>query len=173
MIVMGVDGSTSCSGWSIFNDDKLIDYGAIKPKSKEWSKRLYQEWQYFCEIMEKYKPEKVYYEQPPLKDGKITLLKLGAVQGLIIALCAQYDVEIEFLSPAEWRKSVGLFDGTHEGTKRDELKKKSIEKANGLFGLNLVWKAPGSKFNDDDVADSILVAYSKVKPRFFGKPKSQ
>lgn len=173
MIVMGVDGSTSCSGWSIFNDDKLIDYGAIKPKSKEWSERLYQEWRYFCEIIEKYKPKKVYYEQPPLKDGKITLLKLGAVQGLVIALCAQYDVEIEFLSPSEWRKSVGLFDGTHEGTKRDELKKKSIEKANQLFDLDLVWKAPGSKFNDDDIADSVLVAYSKVKPRFFGKPKSQ
>lgn len=171
MVVLGVDGSTSCSGYSIFQDGKLVSYGAIKPKGHEWDNRLMQEWGQFCNIVEQYKPEILYYEQPPLKDGKITLLKLGAVQGLILALCAQYNIQVKFLSPADWRREVGLYDGTREGTKRDELKKKSIEKANQLFGLDLAWVAPKSSKNEDDVADAIMIAYSQVKPRYFGKLK--
>lgn len=171
MVVLGVDGSTSCSGYSIFQDGKLVSYGAIKLKGHEWDNRLMQEWGQFCNIVEQYKPEILYYEQPPLKDGKITLLKLGAVQGLILALCAQYNIQVKFLSPADWRREVGLYDGTREGTKRDELKKKSIEKANQLFGLDLAWIAPKSSKNEDDVADAIMIAYSQVKPRYFGKLK--
>lgn len=171
MVVIGVDGSTSCSGYSVFRDGALVAYGAIKPKGKEWDERLMQEWQEFCAVVEQYHPDVLYYEQPPLKDGKITLLKLGAVQGMILGLCAQYNIKIQFLSPSDWRREVGFYDGTREGTKRDELKKKSIEKANQLFGLDLVWKSPNSKFNNDDVSDAILIAYSQIKPRYFGKTK--
>ena len=38
---------------------------------------------------------------------------------------------------------------------------------NNLFGLDLVYKSPSSKFNQDDIADSINIAWSqigKVKP---------
>ena len=31
MIGMGIDASTTCCGWCIFDDDKLIDFGKIKP----------------------------------------------------------------------------------------------------------------------------------------------
>lgn len=171
MVVIGVDGSTSCSGYSVFRDGTLANYGAIKPKGKEWDERLIQEWHGFCEVIERQHPDVLYYEQPPLKDGKITLLKLGAVQGMILGLCAQYNIKIQFLSPSDWRKELGLFDGTRQGMCRDELKRKSIEKANEIFGLNLVWTAPKSKKNDDDIADAILIAYSQIKPRYFGKTK--
>lgn len=164
MVVAGFDCSTSCSGWSIFDGDRLVAYGKIKPPAeKEWDARLLFQWQYFCKIMDKYKPEIICYEQPPLKDGKITLLKLGAVQGMIMALCAQYNSRIEFLSPPIWRRAVGLFDGTREGLKRDNLKKESIERANQLFGLSLNFFSLGSKRNDDDVSDAVLIAYSYVK----------
>lgn len=171
MVVIGVDGSTSCSGYGVFKDGVLVDYGAIKPKGKEWDERLVQEWREFCNVIEQYRPDVLYYEQPPLKDGKITLLKLGAVQGMILGLCAQYDIKIQFLSPSDWRRELGLFDGTRQGMCRDELKRKSVEKANEVFGLDLAWVAPKSKKNADDIADAILIAYSQIKPRYFGKSK--
>ena len=40
---------------------------------------------------------------------------------------------------------------------------------NKKFGLNLLWVAPKSKRNEDDVAEAILIAYSQVKQRFIGK----
>ena len=68
---------------------------------------------------------------------------------------------------------MGLFDGTKEGTKRTEMKRKSIEKVNELFGLGLVWKSPSSVRNQDDIADAVLVAYSQIKVRHIGRPNSR
>ena len=112
-------------------------------------------------------------EDVPLKarNPKV-LVQLGAVQGFFYGLVASFGIPIVFLNPSEWRSPMGLFDGTREGTKRDELKKKSIEKANKLFGLDLLWVSPKSTRNQDDVADAILVAYSQIKKKHIGKPTS-
>ena len=40
------------------------------------------------------------------------------------------------------------------------LKQKSIEFVNKEFGLDLKWISKSSKFNQDDISDSILIAYS-------------
>ena len=38
----------------------------------------------------------------------------------------------------------------------------SVDYANDLFGLDLVYKSPSSKFNDDDIADALNIAWSKI-----------
>ena len=38
----------------------------------------------------------------------------------------------------------------------------SVDYANDLFGIELVYKSPTSKFNQDDIADSINVAWSQI-----------
>lgn len=169
MTTMGIDASTSATGWSIFEDDKLIAHGVIKPKGSDWQDRIKQEWPLLCKIAEKYKPEKIYIEDVPLKDGKKTLIMLGAVQGMILGFSAYENIPVEFLLPSDWRGALGLYDGTREGTQREVLKKKAIEMVNKKFGLNLLWVAPKSKRNEDDTAEAILIAYSQVKQRFIGK----
>lgn len=171
MIVMGIDGSTTSSGWAIFESEgcKRIASGRIKPKGDDWRNRIEQEWPILSQVIQKYRPEKIYMEDVPMKDGKPTILKLGAVQGVAICLAAQYGIEIHFLLPSEWRSGLGLFDGTRQGTKREILKRKAVETANQLFGLNLLWVKEKSKLNEDDEAEAILIAYSQIKPRKFGK----
>ena len=169
MIVMGIDASTSSTGWSIFKGNKLIDYGVIKPKGGDWRDRIQKQWLPLCEIIDKYKPEKIYTEDIPLKDGKITILKLGAVQGIILGVATCKNIPIGFLSPSDWRGALIMYDGTREGTKREVLKKKAIEMANKNFGLNLLWVAPKSTRNEDDAAEAILIAYSQVRKRHIGK----
>lgn len=175
MVVLGIDGSTSSSGWAVFESEgcKRIDSGRIQPKGENWRDRIEQEWIEFSQIFEKYRPQKIYAEDVPLKDGKPTILKLGSVQGMMICLAAQYGVEIKFLPPDEWRSGMNLYDGTRQGTHRDVLKKKAVETANKLFGLDLKWVKEKSKKNEDDEAEAILIAYSQIKSRKFGKPKSQ
>ena len=175
MIVMGLDCSTKSSGWAIFEENELIDYGVIKSIMSDWRERLFHQGLMLGEIIDKYKPEKIYMEDVPLyhagvqNRGSKVLMMLGAVQGLIYGVAASRGINIEFLQPSAWRSPLGLFDGTKQGTHRDEMKKKSVEKANKLFGLELIYKSPSSKFNEDDVSDAILVAYSQVGPRTFGK----
>lgn len=175
MIVMGIDGSTSSSGWAIFESEecKRIDSGRFQPKGTDWRNRIEQEWILFSQIFEKYHPQKIYIEDVPMKDGKPTILKLGSVQGMAICLAAQYGAEIKFLLPSEWRSGLNLYDGTREGTHRDVLKRKAVETANKLFNLNLKWVKEKSKKNEDDEAEALLIAYSQIKKRKFGKPKSQ
>ena len=174
MIIMGIDGSTTSSGWAIFDSErcKRIASGRVKPKGEDWREKIAYEWQSFSEIVKKYAPEKIYMEDVPMKDGKSTILKLGSVQGMAICLATQYGVEINFLLPSEWRSGLGLFDGTRQGTHRDILKRKAVEMANQLFNLNLAWVKEKSKKNEDDEAEALLIAYSQIKPRKFGKSKS-
>src|SRR5699024_1558261 len=100
------------------------------------------------------------------------ILKLGSVQGMALCLASQYDIDIHFLLPSEWRSGLGLYDGTRQGTHREVLKKKAVETANKLFNLELLWVKEKSKKNEDDEAEALLKAYSQIKPKKFGKPKS-
>lgn len=168
---MGIDASTTATGYSIFDGETLVAHGTIKPKSTdEWRDRIRQEWEELSRIIETYSPNKIFVEDVPLKDGKLTLVKLGAVQGLVLGLSAQYNVPVEFLLPSAWRQPLGLYDGTKEGTHRDTLKRRAIEMANEKFGLDLKWVAPKSKKNQDDEAEGILICYSQIRKKKFEKP---
>lgn len=174
MIVMGIDGSTTSSGWAIFESEgcKRLGSGRIKPKGDDWREKVQQECEAFKNIIEQYRPQVIYMEDVPMKDGKSTIMKLGAVQGIIICLASQYKIKASFLLPSEWRSGLGLFDGTRQGTHREILKRKAVETANKLFGLELAWVKEKSKQNEDDEAEALLIAYSQIKPLKFGKPKS-
>ena len=164
MIVMGIDGSTTSSGWAVFESDGCVRIasGRIQPKGDNWRDKIKEEWITFNELFEKYKPQKIYMEDVPMKDGKLTIMKLGAVQGMAICLAAQYGADIKFLLPNEWRSILGFYDGTRQGTHREVLKKKAVEAANKLFGMNLLWVKENSKKNEDDEAEALLIAYSQI-----------
>lgn len=161
-IILGLDCSTTSTGWSIFDNKGLAAYGVIKPDGEDWRDRLVHQAPKLKEIIEKYQPTKIIMEDVPLngKGGLKILVVLGAVQGMILGIASSYGIPIKFITPNEWRSKVGLFDGKRESTKREEMKQKSIELANKEFGLDLKWFSKSSKFNQDDISDSILIAYS-------------
>ncbi|MDO4803016.1 MAG: crossover junction endodeoxyribonuclease RuvC [Prevotellaceae bacterium] len=173
-IILGLDASSSSTGWAIFDKRGLAAYGIIQPNDKDldWRDRLVKQGDKLREVIEQYHPNKIVMEDVPLKNGNSKVLViLGAVQGFIYGIASSYSIPVYFVLPSEWRSPLGLYDGKREGTKRKELKKKSIEKANELFGLNLMWVSPSSKKNQDDISDAILLTYSQIKPRRFGKSR--
>ena len=169
MIIMGIDASTTATGYSIFKDGKLTAYGCIKPKGEDWRERVMSESNTLRQVIDKFHPDKIYTEDVPLKKGVSTLMKLSAVQGCILTIASLYQIEIEFLLPANWRSPLNLFDGTREGTHREVLKEKAIQMANNEFGLKLIWAGGKSKKSEDDIAEAILIAYSQIKHRRFEK----
>lgn len=170
-ITIGLDCSTRSTGYGVFQNDKLIDYGIIKSEELDWRNRLLIQSKVLGELFDKYNPEEVFVEDVPLnpRGGIKTAVMLGAVQGMVYGLGASRKIEMKFVLPSVWRSPLGLFDGTKEGKKREVLKQKSVEKANELFGLELVYKSPSSKQNCDDISDAILLCYSQIKQRCFGK----
>lgn len=170
-ITIGLDCSTRSTGFGVFEDENLIDYGLIKSESTDWRERLYTQSQALGTLFDVYSPEEIFIEDVPLspKGGIKTAVMLGAVQGMVYGVGASRKIKMKFILPTVWRSPLGLFDGTKEGKKRDVLKQKSVEKANELFGLNLIYKSPSSKQNCDDISDAILLCYSQIKHRVFGK----
>lgn len=162
MILIGIDASTTSSGWSVFQNEKLIAHGCVKPKSKDWRDRIMEESVFFTELIQEYNPDTICAEAMPLKPGNHTLETLGAVHGMLLCLCAKYKIKPMFLLPSKWRKVVGLYDGTREGLKREVLKEKAIIMANEIFGLKLKWYGPKSKKSEDDEAEALLIAYSQI-----------
>lgn len=180
MINIGIDASTTCIGWSIFNDDDILSWGKIKPNNDDldWRDRIQDLSLQLQNIISKYNIENAYIEDVPLfeKKGKLTLVQLGAVQGNIIGVMGANNIKTNFIPVSTWRKNIGLWDGTKEGKKRDILKEHSVQKANELFGLDLKYISKCSKYNDDDISDSILVYCStrkkyQVKNMKFGKTR--
>lgn len=174
MIIMGLDASTTATGWSIFDDRGLAAYGIIRPDGEDWRDRVVHQSAKLNEIINTYHPQKIIMEDVPLKQGNSkALVMLGAVQGFIYGIASSYSIPVQFLFPSEWRSPLGLYDGTREGTKRKELKKRAIEKVNELFGLNLMWVSPSSKKNEDDIAEAVLIAYSQIRRKRFVNPNAK
>lgn len=163
-VILGLDASSASTGFSIFDNKGLAAYGIIKPDGNDWRERLVHQAPQLKEIIEKYHPTQIIMEDVPLngKGGLKILVVLGAVQGMILGLASSYGIPIKFVTPNEWRSKVGLFTGNRDDTKRDEMKKKSVEFVNQEFGLKLKWISKSSKFNEDDISDSILIAYSQI-----------
>lgn len=166
MKCLSIDTSSTCIGWALWNDDKLLQCGKIKPtdENAHWRERIKSLLPQLDKIIKDNKPKKVYCEDVPLmiKGGKSTLVVLGAVQGSILGLCASNDIIIEFISVSHWRSRIGLYNGTEKGKERDNLKVASINLANELFNADLkcVLTKTGrynEKKSDDDIADSILL----------------
>lgn len=171
---ISIDASTTMIGWSIWEDDELIDYGKLAPTKKdlEWRERIQNFIPQLQVIINKYKPTKMYVEDVPLfnKKGNKTLVQLGATQGSLLGVCGANNIEMIFINVGTWRKNIGLFNGTEEGKERDNLKIASIDKANSLFNLSLKKEFTKSgnfrsSVSDDDISDSILL-YASTRSKY-------
>lgn len=162
MRIISLDASTSCTGFAVFEGDKLINHGKIKPHGDDWRDRIMDETMSLADLFRKYKPNVIICEDVPKKPGANTLQKLGAVHGMILSLCAGFKIKPLFLLPSNWRHDIGLFDGTRNGMKREVMKEKAVYMANEIFGLDLQWVSPTSSKNDDDEAEALLIGWSQI-----------
>lgn len=160
--IIALDASTSCTGYAVFDGDELVAHGKIKPHGDDWRDRIMDETMALAALIREYHPRVIIAEDLPLKPGVNTLQKLGAVHGMILSLCAGFRIKPMFVLPTNWRHDIGLFDGTRAGMKRDVMKEKAVCMANGIFGLDLQWVSPTSTKNDDDVAEAILIGWSRI-----------
>ena len=165
MITLGLDMSSKKSGYSLFNDKELKLYGLweIPEDITEWRDRIVWMGRQLDSFAKEHKVDQVFVEDVPLSMANPQTLKiLSALQGMIISVCTLNNLKVSFIGVSQWRSALGLFTGTRKGTTREEMKKSSVEYANNTFGLDLVWKSKTSKFNQDDLADAINVAFSQI-----------
>lgn len=191
MKVLGLDMSSQKSGYALFVNGKLKDYGLWELNSStehDWRQRI----AFMADCVNKYCRGRaidiIYVEDvPPILENTQTIKVLSALQGMLISVATQYDIEIKFIPVKTWKQKIGInlvaskennackkrikeefgkdakkkLDKVKGWTKAWE-KKLSVDYANNLFNLDLVYKSPTSKFNQDDISDAINIAWSQV-----------
>ena len=153
MTILALDISTTSTGYSIFENKKLIAYGVIAPTGKVLT-RIEKIADEINLLMLEYKPDIIYAEEPEpafVKNNIDVYRKLTFAHGAISIVLNHYSKEMQLCSSSHWRKIVGIKTG--RGISRAQLKPLDIAKANELFKLNT---------QNDDLADAILIGWSYI-----------
>ena len=138
MTILAIDGSTKSTGWSIFCDGKLIDYGCITASSTDKIKRIQKMGTEIANIinqnpsiehivMEEVIPKSGDYDTPKNKNTQRALMWLQAATAFIIH---------------EIKQGAGI--------QRETLKDRDIAFVEKNYNLTV----------NDDIADAICIGHS-------------
>ena len=98
MNILGLDMSSQKSGYALFMDGQLVDYGMwqmTKDDEADWRKRI--AWMADCvgQYCVENNVKEIYVEDvPPTLENSQTIKVLSALQGMIIAIASLYDINM-------------------------------------------------------------------------------
>lgn len=168
MTTLGIDASTKCTGYAVFRDGELIDYGKVSSDKDNWRERVVFMMKEVARLAKEYSADEIVAEVPVRTLANVnTLEQLFSLHGALLGISAVLHIRFVPIEVNSWRKKLGLLKDIPKSTKdkRAILKERSIKMANELYGLELVWKSASSKYNDDDISDAILIAHTYIMDR--------
>lgn len=144
MRVLGLDTSTTSTGYAVLDNDKLISYGTIKtPKKVDLIDKIIYIEEHIKQIIKAKKIEFIVIEDLAMTRSAATT---KALSGLLYDLLVEFrkrEILVVTVRPSEWRKVCGI-----KGKKRDELKQNAIKFVKQRYKIDV----------NDDEADAIGIA---------------
>ena len=164
MVVVGLDLSTTSTGFSVYQDGELINHGRFRSDKKNAFDRIDEIYHMVGDLFKAYDIDVVFVEDVPLSSAmnKRICELLLLLQGTIYSHCINNNCAFYQMEPSEWRRLAGV---KPEKPRREFQKKAAIELVNELHGLNFSWiddkydKATG----DSDEAEGILIGLAGTK----------
>lgn len=156
MITLALDLSTKSSGWAIFDEQELKDYGYITAGSANLFNRIDRMVEGVRDLFETYSITRVVIEEVMPEDihnNQKIFKALTYLQGFILREIDHHNIDtdnIKFLLSSEWRKICGIHTG--RGVKRESLKPRDKAFVQSQFGLSV----------NDDIADAICIGFAAV-----------
>ena len=164
MVVVGLDLSTTSTGFSVYQDGELINHGRFRSDKKNAFDRIDEIYHMVGDLFKAYDIDVVFVEDVPLSSAmnKRICELLLLLQGTIYSHCINNDCAFYQMEPSEWRRLAGV---KPKKPRREFQKKAAIELVNELHGLNFSWiddkydKTTG----DSDEAEGILIGLAGTK----------
>lgn len=152
MKYISIDSSTKKSGYAVFENGELINYGLIDcSKEKDSELRINQMGEELLKLLIKEKPDLVTVEHPQGEGRNVMVVnKLSEIIGIIRAYAIQKKKTFVEIMPSEWRRYCGINQGKK---KRDELKQMSIDFVKETFGIDA----------NDDTCDAICQGWGYIQ----------
>lgn len=157
MISLGLDNALQTTGYSVYNDDKLIAYDTFTiPAYKSIEIRLGEIWTHLNNLYQKYEFEHIFFEDIQQQKGNVqTFKKLAYVQAAILLWCYFNDIKYDILSPSHWRSILKDNYKISFGRSRKEQKQKAQELVRQLYQIEVT----------EDEADAICLAAAALKEK--------
>ena len=155
MKILSIDGSTKSSGWSVFEDGKLIDYGCITSSSTDMIKRIQIMIKGLSQVLTNHNIKTIVLEEVRPENGLQNIKTHKALMYLQAAIAFLVhenfpSTDIEYLYPNEWRSKCGIKTGA--GVRRSSLKPLDIKFVKETYGLDV----------NDDIADAIGIGHAYI-----------
>lgn len=154
--ILALDQSTRISGWSIYEDSQLINYGHWEATENQVDARISSTLAWVASMIDKHQIDQVYFEDIQLQkfdngEAVTTYKVLAQLQGVLFNYCYENGIPYEEIFPATWRQYNNV-----KGKTRTDRKKSAQLKVKSIFDIDV----------SEDEADSILIgryASSKTK----------
>lgn len=110
MRIIGIDPGYAITGWAILDQKKdkikLVDYGAVEIKEKDFYKRVFQIANNLEKIVYKYKPVQASIEKLFFYKNIKTAVDVAQVRGAISLMFLQNNVKIYDYTPLQIKQAV-------------------------------------------------------------------
>ena len=111
MIVIGVDPSSTCTGYGLIEYDskrtRYLNCGCIRPKARmKFEDRLVYIFDQFTQVLNEYKPSESAVESTFFGKDADSAAKLGQARGVLLLALRKASIPVEHYSPATVKKSI-------------------------------------------------------------------
>ena len=154
MKILALDQSTRVTGWAVFADDALQEYGKFDAENAgaDIGKRLTYIRTKVWSLIEKHDIQKVVLEEIQLQstvgNNVVTFKKLAYVQAIIIQLLDELKMPYEIVASSSWKSTLGI-----KGRARAEQKKNAQIYVKTIYGIKAT----------QDECDAICIATHYIK----------
>lgn len=149
MTILALDQATRVSGWSVFRDGDLIDFGHWEKTHDDIAVRIHS----LCKEIEskilQYEPDLVVLENIQMQHGDVqTFQKLAQVQGGILVLLVEKKIKYKMVYSSDWRSDCEFLK--KQDKHRENQKKIAQQWVKDTYNLKCT----------QDESDAICIGYS-------------
>lgn len=151
MKILALDLSTRSTGWSLYEDSKLINYGCITVTDTNFLNRISKMTEKLKVVFDEQQPDTFIVEEvlpDDVKHNQQVFKALMYLQAAVAIELNKRNKKMEFFTASEWRKRCGIQTG--RGITRDKVKAADIKFVKDNYNLDV----------NDDVADAICIGYA-------------
>ena len=118
--ILALDQATHISGYSVFNNRDLIDYGTFEAIGDDDIERMVQVKQWMISLIDQFEIDFVGIEgiQYQTAAGVTTFEKLARLQGILAATCVEEKVKYKIVNTNTWRDHCGVKGKSRPDKKR-------------------------------------------------------
>ena len=149
MRILAFDQATQTTGWSLWVDGELTDFGKFSYEVADIHKRIHRQVEQVKYLISEHEPDKVIIEDIQMQVNNVsTFQKLAWLQGAIIETLIQLNMPFELSRPSEWRAVCNFLKG--QDKHRDNQKKLAQTWVREVF----------NQICTQDEADAICIGYA-------------